>query len=84
MNLNNNIDLSSSGIKLGIIGTNFISDSLCDAAKKTGLPVTAVFSRAMDTGRAFAEKHGIENVYCDFEKFCSDQIAATSCPVRGS
>ena len=77
MNLNNNIDLSSSGINLGIIGTNFISDSLCDAAKKTGLQVTAVFSRAMDTGRAFAEKHGIENVYCDFEKFCSsDKINA--------
>ncbi len=63
------IDLSSSKIKLAVIGTNFISDTLCDAAKKTGLEITAVYSRALETGNEFAKKHGIKNVFCDFEEF---------------
>ncbi len=70
-------DLSSSGIRLGIIGTNFISDSLLDAAKRCGLAVTAVYSRKAETGEAFAKKHGIPSVYCDFDEFCaSDEFCA--------
>ncbi len=68
------IDLGASGIKLGIIGTNFISDTLVCAAKETGLCVSAVYSRAQETGEAFAKKHGIENVFCDFEKFLSSDL----------
>lgn len=69
--------LAHTGVRLGIIGTNFISDSLCDAAKRTGLPVTAVYSRRMDTGRAFAQKHGIPAVFDDFDAFCqTDKINA--------
>ena len=67
--MHDNINLSASGVKLGIIGTNFISDSLVDAAKKTGLPVKAVYSRKQETGKAFAQKHGIEKVFCDFGEF---------------
>ena len=55
--MTNNIDLKDSGINLGIIGTNFISDTLVQAAKMTGLCVSAVFSRRFDTGEAFAKKH---------------------------
>lgn len=66
----NIINLADSGVKLGIIGTNFISDSLCEAAKQTGLPVTAVFSRKRDTGEVFAKRHQIENVFCNFDDFC--------------
>lgn len=69
-----NIDLSSSGIKLAIIGTNFISDTLCDAAKKTGLEITAVYSRALETGNEFAKKHGIKHVFCDFEEFLNSDV----------
>ena len=72
--MTNNIDLKDSGIKLGIIGTNFISDTLVQAAKMTGLCVSAVFSRRFDTGEAFAKKHGIENVFCDFEEFLKSDI----------
>ena len=67
------IDLSDSGVKLGIIGTNFISDSLVEAAKQTGLSVCAVYSRKKETGDEFAKKHGIENVFCDFEEFLSSE-----------
>ena len=69
--MTNNINLSDSGVRLGIIGTNFISDSLVEAAKQTGLSVCAVYSRKAETGNAFAEKHGIEKVFCDLEEFLS-------------
>lgn len=65
------IDLADSGVKFGIIGTNFISDSLAEAAKQTGLAICAVYSRKKETGEAFAKKHGIENVFCDLEEFLS-------------
>ncbi len=68
------IDLGASGIRLGIIGTNFISDTLVDAAKKTGLCVSAVYSRARETGEAFANRHGIANVFCDLEEFLSSDL----------
>lgn len=63
------INLKTSGVKLAIIGTNFISDSLCEAARLTGLEVSAVYSRAPETGNEFAKKHGIKHVFCDFDEF---------------
>lgn len=64
--------LSDRGLRIGIIGTNFISDQLCEAAKQCGIILAAVYSRREDTGKAFAQKHGIPAVFCDFEAFCSD------------
>jgi len=64
-------DLSNACLKFGIVGTNFISDTFCDALCRVGLKPAAVFSRSMDTGKAFAQKHGIENVFWNFEDFCS-------------
>lgn len=47
-----------------VIGTNFISDKFCDAVKLiSDVEVFAVYSRKLDTGRAFAEKHRINRVY---------------------
>ncbi len=57
-------------IRIGVIGTNFVSDWLCDAAASLDcIAVTAVYSRAWETGNVFAQKHGIENVFCDLDAF---------------
>lgn len=64
----------SGAVSFGVIGTNFISDSFCDAARRAGFPVTAVYSRARETGCAFAEKHGIPHVFCDFSAFSASDV----------
>ncbi len=47
-----------------VIGTNFISDKLCYAAKECpGIEIAAVYSRKSETGEAFAKKHGIKKLY---------------------
>ncbi len=65
-------------IRIGIVGTNFVSDWLAEAvAALDFVKTTAVYSRKQQTGDAFAAKHGIRNVFCDYEAFlCSDQIDA--------
>lgn len=64
-------------IKLGIIGTNFISDTLCESAEKVdGIKPHAVYSRTREKGAEFAAKHGIEKVYCGLEEFLSSDIDA--------
>ena len=61
-------------LRIGIIGTNFISDRLLDAAKKTeGVTVTAVFSRTEARGREFAARHGISAVYTDLHAFAASR-----------
>ena len=64
-------------VKLGIIGTNFVSDWLCDSVKVSdGIINHAVYSRTEEQGNAFAEKHSIKNVYTDMEMFLSSDIDA--------
>lgn len=64
-------------IKLGIIGSNFVSDWLCDSIDRTGGIVNhAVYSRTTEKGTAFAEKHNIPTVYTDMEDFLSSDIDA--------
>lgn len=61
--------------RIGIIGTNFVSDWLCEAAAETGLFVSAaVYSRTEESGRTFADKHGIPAVYTDMEAFLSSDL----------
>ena len=51
-------------LKIGIIGTNFISDDFCDAAAQVdGIELYAVYSRSADTGNHFAERHNIPTVF---------------------
>ena len=55
-------------IKLGIVGTNFISDRLWHAVQYVPeVEVCAVYSRHQETGDAFAAKYGITQVYTDYE-----------------
>lgn len=64
-------------IKIGIIGTNFISDYFCNAAVKVpGAVLRAVYSRKEETGAAFAERHSIPEVFTDYKKFLSSDIDA--------
>ena len=64
-------------IKLGIIGTNFVSDWLCESIDLTeGIVNHAVYSRTAEKGGEFAEKHGIGTVYTDMEEFLSSDIEA--------
>lgn len=60
-------------MRLGIIGTNFISDRLCEAAAMVdGIELYAVYSRKTDTGATFAERYGIGKVYCDLDDMLAD------------
>lgn len=64
-------------LKIGIIGTNFISDNFCDAAKLVpGVCLHTVYSRGRETGVFFAQKHAIPHVYNSYEDFLSSDIDA--------
>ena len=61
-------------MKLGIVGTNFISDDLVAACKKSGAAEPyAIYSRARETADTFAKKHGIERTYTDYSLMLSDK-----------
>ena len=60
-------------IRFAIVGTNFISDRFAEAVKTSGCAeIVAVFSRKLNTGRHFADKHGIKKVFCDYAEMLSD------------
>jgi predicted dehydrogenase len=64
-------------VKLGVIGTNFVSDWLCESvAASRGIECAAVCSRTEEKGGEFAAKHGIPAVYTDMEAFLSSDIDA--------
>ncbi|MBO7169686.1 MAG: Gfo/Idh/MocA family oxidoreductase [Clostridia bacterium] len=56
-------------MRFGIIGTNFISDRFLSSLPFTESKATAVLSRREETGRAYAEKHGIGEVFTDRAAF---------------
>ena len=64
-------------LKIGIIGTNFISDRFCEAAALVAdVKVLAVYSRKAETGEVFAKKHGIKNVFDSLDALLSSDIDA--------
>lgn len=64
-------------IKLGIIGTNYISGNLCRAAMQvSGAELYGVYSRKKETGEAFARQYEIPHFYTDYEEFLSSEIDA--------
>lgn len=64
-------------MKIGIVGTNFISSWLVEAAELVPeAQLAAVYSRKQETGEAFAGKHGIPEVYTDYEAFLNSDIDA--------
>ena len=65
-------------MNFGIIGTNWITDRFIQAASAhSSFQIGAVYSRTEETGKAFAEKYQVENVYTDLEDmFKSGDIEA--------
>ncbi len=64
-------------MKIGIVGTNFISDWFCEAARSVEcVEVTAVYSRKLDTALAFGEKWGIKECFCDYKDMLESDIDA--------
>lgn len=59
-------------IRVGIIGTNWITEDFIHAARQVeGLALTAVYSRTEATARQYANKHDIPHTYTDLESFAS-------------
>ena len=63
-------------LRVGIIGTSFVSDWICEAAQMSEhCAMSAVLSRDRSRGAAFAGKQGIAGCFDDEEAFLSsDQI----------
>lgn len=53
-------------IRFGVIGTNWITDRFIEAAAEAeGFELSAVYSRTLEKGQAFAEKHDIPHLFTD-------------------
>ena len=65
-------------MRFGIIGTNWITDRFIKAAEAhPEFSIGAIYSRTEETGKAFANKYNVSNVYTDMvEMFQSGQIDA--------
>ncbi|KIL52025.1 Gfo/Idh/MocA family protein [Jeotgalibacillus soli] len=62
-------------MRIGVIGTNWITDSLIEASKNVEeATITAVCSRKQDTGEAFASKHGIPHVFTSITEMCRSGV----------
>ncbi|MEK3890135.1 Gfo/Idh/MocA family protein [Bacillus sp. FSL K6-3431] len=65
-------------IKFGVVGTNWITDSLIQGASDLkDFQLTAVYSRTEEKGHEFAGKYDVKNVFTDIEEMAkSDTIDA--------
>lgn len=60
-------------IRIATIGTNFITERFLEALKEVeGIELTAVFSRTLEKGRAFAAKYHVDKIYNDYVKMAED------------
>ncbi|MFC6179743.1 Gfo/Idh/MocA family protein [Lactiplantibacillus daowaiensis] len=60
-------------LKLGIIGTNWITQQFIDAAKASGeWALTSVYSRRLDRADEFAGQNGVSETFDDLDKFFSN------------
>jgi len=65
-------------LRFGIIGTNWITERFIKAAvDNPEFSIGAIYSRAEETGKAFADKYGVDHIYTDMvEMFQSGAIDA--------
>lgn len=64
-------------IKLGIIGSNFVTDWLCESVLNTeGIVLHAMYSRTLERGQEFSKKYEIKYVFTDLDAFLSSDIDA--------
>ena len=61
-------------INIAVIGRNFVVDEMLSAMKMFDeIKLYAQYSRAYETGRDFADKHGMEKVYTDLDELAADE-----------
>lgn len=59
-------------LRIGIVGTSFVSDWICEAAAQTeSCVIAAIYSRDEARGRAYAQKQNIGGCFHDDEAFFS-------------
>lgn len=64
-------------IKLGTVGTSAITDKFLSGVALTGkFEHVAIYSRNEETGRNFADKHGVKAVFCNLEEMAKCGIDA--------
>ncbi|GHT28864.1 oxidoreductase [Bacteroidia bacterium] len=62
-------------LRIGIVGTNFISDWVIAGGKQDErFEVAAVYSRKQETADAFAAKHGIPHTFTSLEEMASSSL----------
>jgi scyllo-inositol 2-dehydrogenase (NADP+) len=60
-------------VRFAVIGTNWITGALIDAGRTVdGFEVVAACSRSADSGRAFADRHGIARVHTSVADLARD------------
>lgn len=60
-------------MKLATVGTSFITDLFIHALKAEGsFELNAIYSRSIEQGRQFADKHGVEKVITDWQTLLDD------------
>ena len=70
-------DAMANPLRIGIIGTSFVSDWICEAAQMSeAVEISAVYSRDLSRGTAYAQKQCIGGCFDDEEAFyASDALA---------
>ncbi len=64
-------------MRYGIIGTGWIAEAFIEGARLIcNADIAAVYSRTEESGKAFAEKNGIEKVYTDLDEFSKGDFEA--------
>lgn len=62
-------------IRFGIIGTNFITEKILEAAKQEPrFELAAVYSRTQEKAKEFAGKHGIDNTFTSLEEMAASPL----------
>ena len=61
-------------IRFGIIGTNTISDKIIDAGRQDErFIVNAIYSRKLETAKAFSKKHNIPNIFTSLTEMAESE-----------
>ncbi len=62
-------------LRFGIIGTNFIVDTVLEAARlDPRFCVAAVYSRSIETANTFADRHNIPNIFLSLEEMAQSDL----------
>lgn len=65
---------SDGTIRWGILGTGFIAGLQTKDLRENGFTVQAVGSRSVESGKAFAEQHGIATAHGSYEDLAADPL----------